>query len=62
MNETESPTDPWRSLDGGPVEQETGDPDLVFAHVSDLHGQLTPRHQVYYDNSTNSVRSTTSAP
>jgi 2',3'-cyclic-nucleotide 2'-phosphodiesterase (5'-nucleotidase family) len=52
MNETESPTGPWRSLDGDAVDQETGDPDLVFAHVSDLHGQLTPRYQVYYDNPT----------
>jgi 2',3'-cyclic-nucleotide 2'-phosphodiesterase (5'-nucleotidase family) len=45
------PTETWRTLDGTEVGSD-GDPDLVFAHVSDLHGQLTPRHQVYYDNAT----------
>ncbi|WP_373189344.1 5'-nucleotidase C-terminal domain-containing protein [Halolamina sp.] len=44
----------WRSLAGDPVEtrDRTDTPDLVFAHVSDLHGQLLPRYQIYYDNST----------
>ncbi|QLG62101.1 5'-nucleotidase C-terminal domain-containing protein [Halorarum salinum] len=51
MSSDESPVGPWRSLDGG-LAGDGGDPDLVFAHVSDLHGQLTPRHQVYYDNPT----------
>ncbi|WP_267644061.1 5'-nucleotidase C-terminal domain-containing protein [Haloarchaeobius amylolyticus] len=42
----------WTSLGGDPASDDTGAPDAVFAHVSDLHGQLTPRHQVYYDNQT----------
>ncbi len=42
----------WQFLCGEPASDETGEPDLVFAHVSDLHGQLTPRYQVYYDNPT----------
>ncbi|WP_136718297.1 5'-nucleotidase C-terminal domain-containing protein [Halorientalis salina] len=42
----------WTSLDGEPTSDATGDPDVVFGHVSDLHGQLTPRDQVYYDNPT----------
>jgi len=45
------------SASGGPSaaplsETVTNDADAVFAHVSDLHGQLTPRYQVYYDNPT----------
>ncbi|MFW5938548.1 MAG: bifunctional metallophosphatase/5'-nucleotidase [Halanaeroarchaeum sp.] len=51
MTGDESPVGPWRALDGTRSERD-GDPDIVFAHVSDLHGQLTPRHQVYYDNPT----------
>ncbi|AGB16698.1 5'-nucleotidase/2',3'-cyclic phosphodiesterase-like hydrolase [Halovivax ruber XH-70] len=51
MRTEPTPMGPWRSLDGTPVD-EHGDPDVVFAHVSDLHGQLTPRYQVYYDNPT----------
>ncbi len=42
----------WTSLGGDPASDGAGAPDAVFAHVSDLHGQLTPRHQVYYDNPT----------
>lgn len=52
MNRDESPMDAWRYLDGSRSRHENGEPDIVFAHVSDLHGQLTPRYQVYYDNST----------
>jgi len=37
---------------GAPVGDGNDDADAVFAHVSDLHGQLTPRYQVYYDNPT----------
>jgi len=44
------------SASGGPRRRPVGDgnddADAVFAHVSDLHGQLTPRYQVYYDNPT----------
>ncbi len=52
MNQDASPMEEWRYLDGSEGENGDGtsDPDLVFAHVSDLHGQLTPRHQIYYDN------------
>ncbi len=42
----------WRSLDGRVASHEKGDLDLMFTHVSDLHGQLTSRHQIYYDNPT----------
>jgi sulfur-oxidizing protein SoxB len=52
MNENETVIDGWRSLDGAPVGRGNKDADVVFAHVSDLHGQLTPRYQVYYDNPT----------
>jgi len=52
MNEHETDIGEWRSLGGTPVGDGPDDADVVFAHVSDLHGQLTPRYQVYYDNST----------
>ncbi|MBX0298279.1 5'-nucleotidase C-terminal domain-containing protein [Haloarcula nitratireducens] len=52
MNQDETSIGEWQSLDGDPAHDRTGDPDVVFAHVSDLHGQLTPRYQVYYDNPT----------
>ncbi|SDF67634.1 2',3'-cyclic-nucleotide 2'-phosphodiesterase/5'-or 3'-nucleotidase, 5'-nucleotidase family [Halorubrum xinjiangense] len=57
MNVHETDIGDWRTLDGAPVDGDpvggdTDDADAVFAHVSDLHGQLTPRHQVYYDNPT----------
>jgi 2',3'-cyclic-nucleotide 2'-phosphodiesterase (5'-nucleotidase family) len=51
MQENEPPLGEWRSLDGSPAGGAAEpEPDLVFAHVSDLHGQLTPRDQIYYDN------------
>jgi 2',3'-cyclic-nucleotide 2'-phosphodiesterase (5'-nucleotidase family) len=43
----------WRRLDGSPSPDREGEPDVVFGHVSDLHGQLVPGHQVYYDNPRN---------
>jgi len=52
MNEHETDIGEWRSLGGAPVGDGNDDADAVFAHVSDLHGQLTPRYQVYYDNPT----------
>jgi len=51
MNETK-PLGDWVSLGGDPASDGEGTPDAVFTHVSDLHGQLTPRYQVYYDNPT----------
>jgi len=51
MNETK-PLGEWMSLGGDPASDGEGTPEAVFAHVSDLHGQLTPRYQVYYDNPT----------
>jgi len=51
-NENETSIGEWKSLGGDPVSDGAGDPDVVFAHVSDLHGQLTQRYQVYYDNPT----------
>ena len=54
MSRSEPPTGAWRSLDGERVGEESADPNLILAHVSDLHGQLTPRYQVYYDNPTSS--------
>ncbi|WP_049894293.1 bifunctional metallophosphatase/5'-nucleotidase [Salinarchaeum sp. Harcht-Bsk1] len=54
MTATEAAIGEWRTLDGNPVRDGEGEPDLVFAHVSDLHGQLTPRYQVYYDNARSS--------
>ncbi|WP_137285856.1 bifunctional metallophosphatase/5'-nucleotidase [Halorussus salinisoli] len=44
----------WRRLDGSTSPDQEQQSDLVFAHVSDLHGQLVPGHQVYYDNLHNS--------
>ncbi|AQL41298.1 bifunctional metallophosphatase/5'-nucleotidase [Halorientalis sp. IM1011] len=38
----------WRNCDGRRVATD-GDPDVVLTHVSDLHGQLAARDQVYYD-------------
>jgi 2',3'-cyclic-nucleotide 2'-phosphodiesterase (5'-nucleotidase family) len=52
MNEHETDIGEWRSFGGAPVRDGTVDADVVFAHVSDLHGQLVPRYQVYYDNPT----------
>lgn len=37
----------WRFVSG--TAASPGDPDLSILHVSDLHGQLGPSHQVYYD-------------
>lgn len=42
----------WARLDGSIVDGDDDDPAFVIAHLSDLHGQLGPRHQVYYDNET----------
>jgi len=52
MNEHETDIGEWRSSAAPPVGDGNDDADAVFAHVSDLHGQLTPRYQVYYDNPT----------
>lgn len=41
----------WRHLDGSSAPP--GSPDVVIGHVSDLHGQLGPAHQVYDDNPQN---------
>lgn len=43
----------WRRLDGSISPNQESGPDVVFGHVSDLHGQLVPGHQVYYDNPPN---------
>jgi 2',3'-cyclic-nucleotide 2'-phosphodiesterase (5'-nucleotidase family) len=51
MNDTKALGE-WTSLGGDPASDGGGAPDAVFAHVSDLHGQLMPRHQIYYDNPT----------
>lgn len=40
----------WKRLDGTPIDEPDSPPDLTFAHVSDLHGQLSPIHQIYYNN------------
>ncbi|RXK49144.1 bifunctional metallophosphatase/5'-nucleotidase [Halorientalis pallida] len=48
MTASEDHLGPWRTCDGSRVAAD-GDPDAVLAHVSDLHGQLSPRQQVYYD-------------
>nr|WP_254533356.1 metallophosphoesterase [Natrinema gelatinilyticum] len=52
MNGNETPVSEWQSLSGNLTSDGAGDPDIIFAHVSDLHGQLTPRYQVYYENPT----------
>ncbi|MWG33752.1 5'-nucleotidase C-terminal domain-containing protein [Halomarina oriensis] len=52
MSGSERAIDEWRTLGGESVDNNGDEPDIVFAHVSDLHGQLTPRYQVYYDNPT----------
>ncbi|WP_418282992.1 metallophosphoesterase [Halorubrum sp. DTA98] len=51
MNENKALSE-WTSIGGDPASDGAGAPDVVFAHVSDLHGQLTPRYQVYFDNPT----------
>jgi len=43
----------WRRFDGSTAPDQAQGPDLVFGHVSDLHGQLVADHQVYYDNPRN---------
>jgi len=45
MNEHETDIGEWRSSAAPPVGDGNDDADAVFAHVSDLHGQLTPRYQ-----------------
>ncbi|WP_327053871.1 5'-nucleotidase C-terminal domain-containing protein [Halomicrococcus gelatinilyticus] len=40
----------WKRLDGTASDRPDEDPDVVFTHLSDLHGQITPGYQVYYDN------------
>ncbi|AEH39406.1 bifunctional metallophosphatase/5'-nucleotidase [Halopiger xanaduensis] len=40
----------WKRLDGSVRADPDGGADLVCLHVSDLHGQLGPKHHVYYDN------------
>jgi 2',3'-cyclic-nucleotide 2'-phosphodiesterase (5'-nucleotidase family) len=52
MNGDETVMGEWKSLGGDPASDDAGAPDMAFTHVSDLHGQLTPRYQVYYDNPT----------
>ncbi|QFU84328.1 5'-nucleotidase C-terminal domain-containing protein [Natronorubrum aibiense] len=52
MNGNETSIGVWKSLNGDAASDDAGVPDVVFTHVSDLHGQLTPRYQVYYDNPT----------
>jgi 2',3'-cyclic-nucleotide 2'-phosphodiesterase (5'-nucleotidase family) len=39
----------WQYLDGSGAP--AGEPDLVLAHLSDLHGQLEKTHQIYYRTS-----------
>lgn len=39
----------WRRLDGSEAAEPSGQPDVVFAHLSDLHGQLVPAPQAYFD-------------
>ncbi len=41
----------WQTMAGTPVD-DGGEPAAVFAHVSDLHGQLGARQQVYYQHAT----------
>ncbi|MFC4247216.1 bifunctional metallophosphatase/5'-nucleotidase [Natribaculum luteum] len=40
----------WRRLDDTVSADPDGEPDVTFMHVSDLHGQMTEGHQVYYNN------------
>ncbi|UTF55226.1 bifunctional metallophosphatase/5'-nucleotidase [Natronosalvus rutilus] len=43
---------PWRRFDGSQMNDKNGDHDpvVVCLHVSDLHGQLAPEYQRYYDH------------
>ena len=50
MSAGTEPIGDWRRADGSRAVDQTTAPDVVFGHVSDLHGQLVPGHQVYYDN------------